>query len=210
MPYAPSGYEFFRNVKDYGAVGDGSTDDTAAINLAATDGDRCGNGNCSSTSVLGALVYFPPGVYRVSSPIYQYYYTQFVGDPTDKPTIKGLPSFAGIALIETNPYVPGGNGTQWYDGQQQYYRQIRNFVLDMTEMPRFNTQGNQTYVPTGIHWQVSQASSLQNIDFNMSLSGDNGPAEGVGVFTENGSGGFVSDLTFYGGNIGMRVGKSSQ
>lgn len=52
--------KFYRNVRDYGAVGDGSTDDTAAINRAASDGNRCG-ANCGSTTTLGALVYFPPG-----------------------------------------------------------------------------------------------------------------------------------------------------
>lgn len=31
MPLAPSGYTFFRNVQDYGATGDGSTDDTIAM-----------------------------------------------------------------------------------------------------------------------------------------------------------------------------------
>ena len=30
-PFAPSGYQVRRNVKDFGAKGDGSTDDTAAI-----------------------------------------------------------------------------------------------------------------------------------------------------------------------------------
>ncbi|CAD0026906.1 unnamed protein product [Aureobasidium pullulans] len=70
MPYAPSGYKFFRDVTEYGAVGDGITDDTAAINKAVSDGDRCGEG-CGSTSVLGALVYFPPGTYLVTTPIIQ-------------------------------------------------------------------------------------------------------------------------------------------
>ena len=65
MPLAPSGYQFYRNVKDFGAKGDGSTDDTVAINkavasfgLGETGTLRCGQ-KCGSTSVLGALVYFP-------------------------------------------------------------------------------------------------------------------------------------------------------
>jgi hypothetical protein len=61
MPLAPSNYTFFRNVQDYGAKGDGSQDDTAFINAAVTDGNRCGP-NCGSSTVLGALVYFPPGM----------------------------------------------------------------------------------------------------------------------------------------------------
>ncbi|KAH1531166.1 hypothetical protein KXX18_007338 [Aspergillus fumigatus] len=41
MPFAPSGYKFYRNVRDYGATGDGTADDTAAINRAVSDGNRC-------------------------------------------------------------------------------------------------------------------------------------------------------------------------
>jgi polygalacturonase len=53
-------YQVFRNVKEYGARGDGVTDDTAAINRAISDGNRCG-ANCRSSTVKGALVYFPSG-----------------------------------------------------------------------------------------------------------------------------------------------------
>ena len=70
MPFAPSGYKFYRDVREYGAVGDGITDDTAAINRAVSDGNRCGEA-CGSTSALGALVYFPPGTYLVTTPIIQ-------------------------------------------------------------------------------------------------------------------------------------------
>lgn len=64
---------------DYGAKGDGVTDDTAAINAAIQDGNRCGSG-CNSTSAYQAVVYFPSGTYIVSTPIVQYYFTQFIGN----------------------------------------------------------------------------------------------------------------------------------
>lgn len=116
----------------------------------------------------------------------RYYYTQFVGDPNNKPVIKGDASFSGIALIDNDPYIPGGNGAQWYANQNQFYRQIRNFVIDLTAMPRTIFQGDQQYVPTGIHWQVAQATSLQNIDFKMPVSDALGSTTAVGIFMENG------------------------
>lgn len=64
-------YKVFRNVKDYGAKGDGTTDDTEAINKAVSDGDRCGEG-CDSSTTTPAIVYFPAGTYAVSAPIIQY------------------------------------------------------------------------------------------------------------------------------------------
>lgn len=74
-------------------------------------------------------------------------------------------------------------------------------------MPSATDDHGQKLVPTGLHWQVSQATSLQNLLFKMptaSAGGDN--MTHVGIFTENGSGGFVSDLEFEGGAIGWRVG----
>ena len=53
------------------------------------------------------------GVYLVSEPIIQHYYTQFVGDPTDRPIMKADANFKGIAIFDTNPYIAGGNGAQW-------------------------------------------------------------------------------------------------
>ncbi|KAK3369519.1 putative glucan 1,3-beta-glucosidase precursor [Lasiosphaeria ovina] len=210
-PLAPAGYQVFRNVKDYGARGDGVTDDTAAINRAAAAmsptnaATRCA-ADCGSTTTLGAVVYFPPGTYVVSSPVIQYYHTQFVGDAVAKPTLKGAANFSGIALVDGDFYVPGGNGSQWYINQSNFYRQIRNLVFDLTGMARQNFQGDQQYVPTGIHWQVGQATSITNCDFRMAVSDTAGAATAMGIMMENGSGGTVSDLTFVGGNIGFFAG----
>ncbi|KAI5922256.1 pectate lyase superfamily protein-domain-containing protein [Camillea tinctor] len=212
MPFAPDGYMMFRDVvRDFGAVGDGVTDDTVAINRATSwlsdvnDEERCGE-ECGQTTRLGAVVYFPTGIYLISSPIIQYYFTQFVGDANARPTIRGSENFTGIALIDCDPYIPGANGANWYINQNQFFRQIRNFIFDMTLMPWWAQDGDQWYAPTGIHWQVSQAASLQNLDFLMPLSDERGSTNATGIFMENGSGGFLSDLYFRGGGIGFRAG----
>lgn len=210
MPHAPSGYQFYRDVRDFGAKGDGTTDDTAAINRAVaafskdnTDKTRCGK-ECGSTTTLQALVYFPPGTYIVSSPIIQYYHTQFVGNPNNHPVLKGSANFSGIALVDNDPYIPGGNGAEWYINQSNFLRQIRHINFDLTSMKNRNTQGIQRYVPTGIHWQVGQATSISNCFFIMPLGDPSTTA--VGIFMENGSGGTMSNLNFLGGNIGMIAG----
>ncbi|KAI9726453.1 MAG: hypothetical protein M1828_001275 [Chrysothrix sp. TS-e1954] len=189
-----SSYQIYRNVKDFGAKGDGSTDDTAAINSAISSGDRCGQG-CDSSTTSPAIVYFPPGTYVVSKPIVQYYYTQLIGDALKLPTIKAAASFQGIAVIDSDPYADGG--VNWYVDTDNFYRQIRNFVVDLTAMPPSSG--------AGIHWQVAQATSLQNMVFNM-VKGGGAANKQQGIFMDNGSGGFFSDLIFNGGNYGAFLG----
>ncbi|CAE7031300.1 hypothetical protein PTNB85_04283 [Pyrenophora teres f. teres] len=189
----PASYKVFRNVKELGAKGDGVTDDTDVINNIIADGDRCGEG-CDSTTTTPALIYFPAGTYIISKPIIQYYYTQFVGDPLNMPVLKATAAFEGMGLIDADPYIPGGNGANWYTNQNNFYRQVRNFVIDISA----------TKAAAGIHWQVSQATSLQNIVFEMA-KGEAGKDQ-KGIFQDNGSGGFMSDLTFNGGAIGAFMG----
>jgi hypothetical protein len=61
LDFKVSGAARLYNVKDYGAVGDGSTDDATAINAA----------NTAAAALAGnaGTVYFPPGVYYVGSTV---------------------------------------------------------------------------------------------------------------------------------------------
>ncbi|KAL8958790.1 MAG: hypothetical protein Q9193_004221, partial [Seirophora villosa] len=185
-------YRVFRNVKDFGAKGDGSVDDTAAINRAISSGERCAPG-CQSSTTSPAIVYFPSGTYRVSSPIIDYYYTQIIGNPNSPPVIKATSNFSAIAVIDGNPYLPGNadhpGGFPGWLPVNLFYRQIRNLVIDVTNVP-----ANSSI--QCIHWPTAQASSLQNVEFRMSQAKGN---QHHGVFIEEGSGGFLSDLKFTGG-----------
>ena len=70
---ATGGLDGWYNVTDYGAVGDGITDNAAAIEatiLAAGDG---------SPAPVGGTVYFPPGTYYVSRAVNVNRQTRFVG-----------------------------------------------------------------------------------------------------------------------------------
>ncbi|KAI0780740.1 exo-beta-1,3-glucanase [Trametes elegans] len=192
----PSSYQVFRNVKDFGAKGDGVTDDTAAINNAISSGNRCGGGTCDSSTTTPALVYFPQGTYKVSTPLIAYYYTELVGDARKPPTLLADASFTGMAIIDADPYIPNGGGAQWYVNQNNFFRSVRNFVIDTRQVPASASA-------TGIHWQVSQSTSLANIVFELSTEAGNAHQ---GIWMENGSGGFMGDLVVNGGKFGLWVG----
>eukprot|EP01119_Soliformovum_irregulare_P006028 TRINITY_DN1777_c0_g1_i1.p1 TRINITY_DN1777_c0_g1~~TRINITY_DN1777_c0_g1_i1.p1 ORF type:complete len:771 (+),score=221.22 TRINITY_DN1777_c0_g1_i1:2-2314(+) len=188
----PTGYVVFRNVKDYGAKGDGVADDSPAINAAIADGNRCGQG-CQSSSTSPAIVYFPRGTYRLGSTIIQYYYTQLVGDAGDPPTLIADANMNGNFVIDSDPYDSQGN---WWQNQNNFFRQVRNFIIDVTRCP-------PSKPCTGVHWQVAQATSITNVQFFM---GTDAASTHQGIWMENGSGGFISDLIFNGGKFGIWVG----
>ncbi|KAG8933801.1 hypothetical protein FRC01_007047 [Tulasnella sp. 417] len=189
----PSTYKVFRNVKDYGAKGDGVTDDTEAINKAISDQNRCGIGCASSTRAPG-IIFFPSGTYRVTRSVIPFYYTQLVGDAKNPPTLLADPTFDGAAVIDADPYIPGGGGAQYWTNQNNFFKSVRHFTIDLTKAPNS---------ASGLHWQVAQATTLVNIVVNMKQDAN---TQQSGMWMENGSGGFMSDLVFNGGKIGMSVG----
>ena len=176
---------------------DGITDDTAAIQRAISDQYRCAPGSCQSSTTSPAVVYFPAGTYLISSSIIQYYYTQLIGNPNSLPVLKATANFQGLGLIDGNPYEPGNpNGVLQFGPTNVFWRQIRNLEIDMTSIPASSAA-------TGIHWPTAQATSIQNVIFRMSQAAGN---QHQGLFIEGGSGGFMNDLTFYGGLNGAVLG----
>lgn len=128
-----------------------------------------------------------------------WYATQMVGDVINPPTIKVGANYTndiGLAVFDSDIYIPAGSGAEWYANQNNFFRQVRNFVIDMTGAPLF---------ATGIHWQVAQATHLNNIVIRMRPKTDTNNAQ-QGIFAENGSGGFMSDITIDGGKIGATLG----
>ncbi|WPH00146.1 exo-1,3-beta-D-glucanase [Acrodontium crateriforme] len=75
---------------------------------------------------------------------------------------------------------------------KQQQANVRNFVIDIED--------TTTASVAGLHWQAAQATSLTNV--YISASSGSGTTQ-MGMFTENGSGGFMSDCTIYGGAYGI-------
>lgn len=106
----------FFNVKssDYGALGDGSTDDTTAIAAAIT-----------AASSNGGIVYFPPGTYRVTS-------TLTLGA---KVSLQGAGAGASLIAIDhaSNNLLTYSNAStkdpQFIDGLQLYAAQSNSGKL---------------------------------------------------------------------------------
>jgi hypothetical protein len=89
----------FINVKDFGATGNGSTDDTTAIQTALT----------LAGTISGSIVYFPTGIYIVSATLTYPGNTELLGSgDNDSGTILRVKS--GVAL--TTPVLAS---TDWYN-----------------------------------------------------------------------------------------------
>lgn len=124
------------------------------------------------------MVYFPAGTYVVSQSIIDYYYTQLIGNPNCLPVLLPTANFTGFGVIDGDPYGNYGpaNNYRPYGPTNIFWRQIRNFVIDMRGVPA-------TSAMTGVHWPTAQATSIQNVVFRMPT--DAGVVH-QGIFIEDG------------------------
>lgn len=82
--------------------------------------------------------------------------------------------------------------TDYQTQQSNFFRQVRNLVIDIRD--------TTTNLAAGLHWQVGQATSVTNVSIAC-IEGSNNTQ--MGIFTENGSGGFMSDVVITGGAYGI-------
>ena len=187
-PFIANGtsWKVYRNIKDYGAKGDGVTDDAAAIQAAIDAGGRGPGGNGLGSTGAPAVVYFPEGTYLLSKTINSYVDTFFIGNPIIRPTLKASSNFNGSTFL--NMFDPA------LDSTTNFYIGAKNLVLDST-----------SYSPSTpfllMDWAVSQATQLTNVLFRMPPG-----SQHTGVATpEGGSGTYMGNLDFEGGAIGINM-----
>lgn len=121
------------NVRDYGAIGDNVTDDTAAIQAAL------------AAAPMGGIVYLPAGAYRTSAPLTippavtlqgTHSNLMAVVGLTDPPCyIKPLASFAGDAVILFLDEIDGGYSTISAE------HRILNVMIDGDDLTAPGTDG---------------------------------------------------------------------
>ena len=100
----------FVNVKDFGAKGDGTSDDTVAINRALYQ-LYCINGNLISAAQVRRTLYFPAGTYIVSAAVLIPPYAYLQGAGLDRTIIKQITPALVVAKVSDSLQqdLPQGN-----------------------------------------------------------------------------------------------------
>ncbi|KAL2137570.1 hypothetical protein VTI28DRAFT_9036 [Corynascus sepedonium] len=182
---ADSTYKYYRTVVKYGADSSGKEDSSDAFNHAINAWNRTAN----TVTTLPAYIYVPPGTYLIKKPIQMLVNTFLIGDPLHPPTLVGDPA------LESDPVIRGFDSHQGKAGSSKnFYMAVRNLRIDTTKMP-------SNIAASAIDWSVSQGCSLTNVHIRMPPSSGH-----IGItMNEGGSGTIISDCSFTGGAIGLRL-----
>ena len=174
-------YPVYRNVKSYGAVGDGSTDDTNALQNAINDDGQGGSRYQNEVSTRPAEVFVPGGTYRLTRQLDMRLNTILIGDPNDLPTFKASSDFQGSTLINGADFA-----TKDSAGTTNFFTAIKNVNIDTTSLDKDSTI-------TALNWGVAQACHLTNINIQMPTN-SNGH---TGIDLNQGSTTIVSDVVSF-------------
>ena len=218
------GSVFVDAVRDAGAVGDGTTDDTAAL-LRALDANATG-GDGSSLARSARVVYLRAGTYLVRDTLVVWFWTQLVGNPlpgcaSTLLLAPGAPGFGDASGLAMKPVVAANCGfnltaapgawqtverTHGGHANDLFYASVRDLSIVV---------GADNAGAVALYWPVAQQTAVRNVNIDLSASGAIGldmagegfaPAGGGGPFVPSiGGGGQVDSLTVKGGRFGMRL-----
>lgn len=171
-------YPVYRNVRAFGAVGDGNKDDTDALQNAINTDGRGGSRYKNEVTTRPAEVFVPGGTYSISRTVDLRLNTILIGDPNNRPIFKASPGFSGGSLI--NGYDFATDGTA---GTTNFLVAIKNIVIDTTNI-------NKEKDVIALNWGVAQACHLTNIRIQMpSNSGAH-----IGIAIDQGSTISIGDI----------------
>ena len=162
--------EGFVNVKDaqFGAKGDGVTDDTAALQLAINHNRlQAGLPPAPTQRPFAppsrAVVYLPPGTYVVSDTVVLWFFTHLRGSTLDPPTVLLKSSAAGFGDAGAlKPILATAGGCNqsipwWRDNfhaNDMFYNQIHSININAG-------RGNSGAV--GVYWSIAQQTSIRDL-----------------------------------------------
>ena len=107
------------NVKDFGAKGDGVTDDTDAINAAIDYAYTLGQRSSARTALKGAVIFFPPGIYIIG---------------------RGNPGTVQLVL-DRNPAIKGHQAALTFIGCGRDASILRGYYWTGNQMHTYNGNG---------------------------------------------------------------------
>ena len=144
--------------------------------------------NCQTTRP--SYVYVPAGTYKITATLPLTFYTQLVGEHDTRPRLVAH----GSKYSVLDAGIDEGPGHGWFGNvnQNNFYHQLRNMVIDLQHCSSC----------VGLHWQVSQATNVVNVEFVLGPSS----SSNTGLVMENGSGGYFGDMIFIGGLTAMAIG----
>jgi hypothetical protein len=204
----------FRNVRDFGARGDGLADDTAAIQAALDH--RRGN----QYEKAPAIVYLPAGTYRITDTLILWKWTHLVGDSIAPPTIVLAARSPGFddpkakkpVLVTTNGWSVDPATRNWAANTDRLGGSANNTFFTQIHHLRVGIEpGNPGAV--GLLWRVAQATSLRDvvidageaaIGLDVGGRSDYRAYRDSGEFPSQSGGGTVEDVAIQGGRIGLR------
>ena len=201
LPHGPG----FRNVRDFGAKGDGVTDDTAAFIRALDEG----RGKVRAKSA--ANVYVPSGVYALSDTLILWRATLLAGDSRDPPTLLLRPRSPGFGdpdepkplIVTACGYSIDAATRDWRTRTNQLGGSTNNtFYITVRHIKIRIGDGNPG--AWGLYWLVAQQTALRHVSI------DAGQAQGCMRSMLWGGGGVISHLDLRGGDYGWHVSQTSQ